>query len=239
MQKLVAIGLSLALTALGAGRVSASEPQVDAGTESIHLRLGKYTFWIDARNRSFQSIQNARATGYLSGDRMAQITVSSDGYREARETVWLNPNSTTYNVRATLDDPTVWVDVYERGGSSLQHSSRIDSFGVWGDEFRFVSRISAEGFARFTAHDVQVRVGGMIPFGDRVRVSTSGTQREIEITVKRRDMNSYSNSFRVYVPSDETLGPPPSDAPASGEADDARTRYRRQAFAELEGGLSD
>lgn len=239
MQKLVAMGLSLALLALGAGRTLASDPEVDAGTESIHLRLGKYTFWIDARNRSYQSIHDARATGYLSGDRMAQITVTANGYREARETVWLNPNSTNYNVRATLDDPTVWVDVYERGGTSIQHSSRIDSFGVWGDEFRFVSRISAEGFTRFTAQHVEVRVSGMIPFGDRVRVSDLGSQREVEVTLKRRDMNSYSNSIRVYLPSDETLGPPSSEAEAAPGDEDARLRYRRQAFTELSGGLSD
>lgn len=204
----------------------------DATVQALYLRSGRYTFSVDVRNRSYKWVNHARGNVWVSGDRYARLSISADGYRDAQVNVSIDPNRTNYNVRVTLEDPQVWLDVTDIQRNPLQHYSREDNFMVWGDEYRFTSKISAEGFTRFDAYDVEMRVNGLFPFAERIRVRDLGSQREIEVTVKRRRMNSFSNRMEIRVRSDASFG----DAPAATEEPrptDAHSRYRNQAFREL------
>lgn len=210
---------ALALVPL-VGSVSA-EP----GVEAIYAYSGRYTFRVDARNRYFRSIHQGQAWASVSGSQ-ARVTVRAEGYREESTYVSLREGQTTYDVRVTLDDPSVYVDLLDQDGGYVSSYSREDNFSVWADEYRFETRINQDGFTRFTEQDVEVRVNGLYPFGEQVRVYGSGTSRRIEVTLKRRDIDRFSNRVRVRIPSDASLG----DGSAGAAS---RRAFQRDAFQEL------
>jgi hypothetical protein len=177
----------------------------EPGVEAIYAYSGRYTFRIDARNRHFRSINRGTAYASVSGNR-ATIRVRSDGYRDANAYVYLRDGQTSYTVRVTMDDPQVWFDLKDENYQNVYANSREDNFGVWADEYKIVSRVLADGFTKFERFDVDVRVNGMMPFGEQVRVRRYGNQAEIEITLKRRDLRSFSNRVEVRIPSDAALG---------------------------------
>lgn len=183
----------------------ATAPQQDPGVESIYAYSGRYTFRIDARNRHFRSIYQGYATASVSGNQ-AMIRVRSDGYQDATAYVYLRNGEYNYSVQMTLEDPQVWFDVQDENYGAVYASSREDNFGVQADEYKIVSRILADGFTKFTRNDVQVRVNSMMPFGERVRVQHYGNQAEVEITIKRRDLRSFSNRVKLQIPSDAAIG---------------------------------
>lgn len=176
--------------------------------QALSLYANGTSFSVDVRNRHFQNVSQAQGSVWISGDR-AQIEVRADGYRTAREYVYLRPNQTWYNVSVRLDDPAVWFRVRDAVGATVaEASARENNVGVWGDEFRFEVTVPAEGFSRFGRNDVDVRIDGGFAFGERVAVWDLGTSRRIEVVVKRRDMhNEFSSTFTVTVPRDEQLGP--------------------------------
>lgn len=221
-----------ALVAAGlAGALPAAEV---AQTESTYAYAGKYTFRVDVRNRYGQFVNMARARAWLIGDRQAEITVEADGYQDARGYVNVNPNQTYYNVSATLQDPTVYVDVLNEKNQMLPHYTQPDSFGAWGDEYKFVSRVKKDGYSKFTAQHVQLQLSGGFPFGEQIRVRDFGSQREIEVVIKRRDLTKWSNFIRVKIPSDEALAPPPTQDPPPPVATQ-REKFRVATFRELHG----
>lgn len=206
----------------------------DATVQALYLRSGRYTFSVDVRNRSYKWVNHARGNVWVSGDRYARLSISADGYRDAQVNVSIDPNRTNYNVRVTLEDPQVWLDVTDIQRNPLQHYSREDNFMVWGDEYRFTSKISAEGFTRFDAYDVEMRVNGLFPFAERIRVRDLGSQREIEVTLKRRDLRHFSNRVLLMVPSDAQL-PAEGVALAGARPETQRQRFQVRAFRQQQG----
>ena len=206
MKRALVALFSLALVwAAPAAAEEAAAPDQEPGVEAIYAYSGRYTFRIDARNRHFRSIHQGSAYASVSGNR-ATIRVRSDGYRDANAYVSLREGQYNYTVRVTMDDPQVWFDLQDENYQNVQAHSREDNFGVWADEYKIVSRVLADGFTKFERFDVDVRVNGLMPFGEQVRVRRYGDQAEIEITLKRRDLRSFSNRVQVRIPSDAALG---------------------------------
>ena len=196
---------ALVWAAPAAAEEAAAPADQEPGVEAIYAYSGRYTFRIDARNRHFRNINQGSAYASVSGSR-ATIRVRSDGYRDTTAYVSLRPNQYNYTVRVTMDDPQVWFDLQDENYQNVQANSREDNFGVWGDEYKIVSRVLADGFTKFERFDVDVRVNGLRPFGEQIRVRHYGSQAEIEITLKRRDLRSFSNRVQVRIPSDAALG---------------------------------
>jgi hypothetical protein len=197
----------------------------DPGTEAIYAYSGRYTFRIDARNRYFRSIYQGQAWASVSGNQ-ARVEVRSEGYRDEVAYVPLREGQTTYDVRVTMEDPPVYVDLIDQDGGYVASYSREDNFSVWADEYRFVTRINQDGFEKFTEQDVEVRVNGLYPFGEKIDVLGSAGSRSIEVTLKRRDIDRFSNRVRVRIPSDASIG--------DGRAGAASRRaFQARAFQDL------
>ena len=150
-------------------------------------------------------MNHARGSVWISGNR-ARIEVSADGYRSDNEYVYLRENQSYYSVSVRLRDPQVYFRVYNAHNQSIPGAyARENNIGVWGDEFRFEVRLPTEGYDLFDDFDVDVDCSGGFVFGERIRVYDMGSERRVEITVKRRHMSDFSNTFRVTIPSNEEL----------------------------------
>ena len=172
---------------------------------ALSLYSQGYSFNVNVRNKSYQSVNHARGNVWISGNR-AQIEIRADGYRSTRETVYLRENQKYYSVNARLQDPTIFYRVRNASYQSIPGAyARENTIGVWGDEFRFEIRLPKEGYSEFDSFDVEVDCTGGFVFGERINVYDMGSQRRVEITVKRRNMSEHSNTFKVTLPSNEEL----------------------------------
>lgn len=198
---------SLVLATLIVSGVRAGEPapREAPGPEAIYAYAGRYSFRIDARNRYFRPINRGQAFANVSGNR-ASIRVRAEGYREATVQVFLREGQYRYNVTATLDDPSVSLEVRDESFAPVHHRSRDENNMVWADEFRFSTRVLSPGYTEFTRDDLEVKVNGLPPFGAQIRVSGTGASKRIEVTFRRRDLRQFTNRIRLVVPSDESLG---------------------------------
>lgn len=197
----------------------------DARPLTLVARSGQYVFYIQARNAHFRNITRGFARAYVSG-RTARIEVDADGYRSGRTTVFLRDNQTSYQVPLRLEDPSVSLDVRDQDRQTLSHRSRDENQMVFADEFRFSSRISAEGFSKFKASDLRFRVNGLSAYSARVQVFDRGSEREIQVTFSRRHLGRYSNRLELFVPDDESL--------AQGlKTPEAREALRQEQFKAL------
>ncbi len=178
---------------------------VPTAARALSLYSQGYNFNVRVTNKSFKTINHARGNVWISGNR-AQIEIKADGYRSTRETVYIRENQKYYNVNARMDDPGVFFRVYNASYQTIPGAyARENNIGVWGDEYRFDIRLPKEGYEEFDSFDVEVDCTGGFVFGERINVYNMGSQRRVEITVKRRNMNDFSNTFKVTIPSDEEL----------------------------------
>lgn len=182
--------------------VAALVPSV---VQAAVVSSGGYQFNVRAVNRSYQEIYQARVDVFVSGTR-ATVTVRADGYREARESVWLTQGQTYYNVTVRLEDAQIDVRVRDAANQYIP-GVWVDAttFGAFADEYRFTVRLRAEGFTKFGRNDVGLRVNHLWPFGERVWVQDGGAYRTVEVTLKRRDLTSLFNTVDVTIPSDAQL----------------------------------
>jgi len=176
---------------------------VQSSTAQI-VSSGGYTFYIDAVNSRYQNVNHARASVQVSGS-TAYVTVRADGYRDGRATIYLRESQKTYRERVRLDDPTIFFTIRDHAGQRIQSYVDQNQFGAWGDEYRFEVRLSEDGFTKFTRTDVDVRVNHMTAWGERIYIKGSGERRRVEVTIKRRDLRSFSNRIEVQLPRDSEL----------------------------------
>ncbi len=176
-----------------------SEP----GLESIYAYSGKYVFRIDARNRSFQPLHQGFATASVAGN-VANIWIRADGYQDAHTTVFLRDNQTNYSAQVTMRDPSMSVDVRDENSGAVSARFREENFSVPAYRYRFAGTLQGDGFTKFKAQDVKVRVNGLSSFGARVRVYP-GANPKLEITLDRRDLRKFSNRIEIQIPSDSSF----------------------------------
>jgi hypothetical protein len=200
--------------------------QTDVPTpQYLVVRDGRYTFEIDVRNESHRSIYDARAWARVSG-RQARIQTEAQGYREESGYVSLRDGQYNYRFRVTLRDPSMDYDVRDRRGRYVASYAREDNYSSFANEFRYETRIQEAGYDFFGPEDVDVRINGMIAFGERIEVLGQGSSRRVVVTLRRRDMNNFRNRVSMEIPSDEDL--------RKGRAGEASRRYaRRQSFEAL------
>jgi len=174
-------------------------------SHALTLYSQGYTFNVNVRNSHFQTINDARGSVWISGT-TARIEVTAGGYRNGNTTVWLRDNQKYYTCDVRLDDPTFFYRIRNASYQSIPGAyARENTIGVFGDEFRFDIRLPKEGYTKFDRLDVRVDCSGGFVFGERVYVYDLGTERRVEVTVKRRDLGQFTNTFTVTIPADEEL----------------------------------
>lgn len=189
------------------------------------VRSGSYTFYLNARNRHFRSIYQGRARAQVTGS-MARISLEVPGYETAEKQVFLRKGVNQYTVQMTLEDPDVAIAVLNQNNLHISHRSDVRNNLVAANQFRIVSRIKSEGYARFDRFDVEFRVNGISSFGQRIQVRDLGHSKEVEVTFRRQDLRRFYNRISIYIPDDETM--------SSGfKAAAKRVEFRKSAYEEL------
>ena len=171
---------------------------------TLTLMSGRYTFWVDVRNSWFKDVHDARGYAFVNGN-SANIQIDAPGYRQVHGYLTLTPNVFNYNVQVRLDETFVRADVVDEKFKYVP-DARVDTFSqnmYWGDEYGLKAVFPKAGFTQLTARKIDVRLNGTWPFAPRVYLNDWKDKWEIEIVIRRRDMNSYSNTFSVVVTRDE------------------------------------
>ncbi len=134
----------------------------------------------------------------------ARISVDAPGYRSGYEYVYLNPNQTYYYTRVRLDEPMCTATVLDDSGRIVSGST-ADTYSqslYWGDEFGVRASFPKAGFEKLTERLIDVRVNGLFAFAPRVYLSDQKDRWYLEVVVRRRDMQSFSNRIDIVVTRD-------------------------------------
>lgn len=176
-----------------------------AVSHAAYFNAGGYSFNIDTVDARGRAIYHARVDCRVSGN-TAYINATADGYRTARETIYLNEHTKNYYKRVRMEDPTVWIRVRDKKGNIVNAYVNQNQFSSFDSRrYDFDVRVSETGFSEYTHLDVDVKVNHMMSFGERINVIGSGEHKKVEISVERRDMREFSNNIDVTIPRDEQL----------------------------------
>lgn len=169
---------------------------------TTYYTSGEYRFTCDVRNEASKDIRDVRVSGYVSGN-SARLDFRADGYQQAYENVYLNANQKDYRVYVRMRDPYVNYDVYDNGGNIVSGAYvNASQFMYWGDEYGMRFTVPKKGFDQLQHSDVQVKVNYFTPFGERVYLRSLGSSWEIEVVIKRRDLDRSFNKIYLYLKKD-------------------------------------
>ena len=169
----------------------------------LYLSSGKYQFTVRVQNSFFKDVQDARGMVWVNGT-TARISVDAPGYRSGSEYVYLNNTQTYYSARVRLDDPMSSASVIDTTGKYVQGAS-ADTYSqsmYWGDEFGVRATLPKAGYEKLTERLIDVRVNSLHAFAPRVYLSSQGDRWSVEVVVRRRDMQSFSNRLDIVVTAD-------------------------------------
>jgi len=181
----------------------------------LYLVSGQYRFYVNVRNAYFKDINMARGYVFVSGN-TARIDVDADGYRRSYVYVNLMPNIYNYNVQVRMEDPFVNAMVVDEQMKYVQYSNTttFSQNMYWADEYGIRAYVPKQGFEKLTERKIDVRVNGLSSFAPRIYMSGYGDRWDIEIVIKRRDMNQYSNNIYIVCPRDPVVPPPATATPS-------------------------
>lgn len=181
---------------------------VASAQASLYLSSGQHTFWVSVRNSSFKDIRDARGYVYITGT-SARIEVQAPGYRNGSTYVNLPPNTFQHNANVRLDDTMVMANIRDNTGGFVQgaYVNTYNQSMYWGEEFGMQGYLPKAGFASLTPRLIEVRVNGMWAFAPRIYLTSAGDRWNIEVVVKRSDMNSFSNNIDLVVAKDGSRKP--------------------------------
>jgi len=183
---------------------------------TLYLYSGQDSFNVRVTNRWFKDVQDARGRVWVSGT-MARIEVEAPGYRQGHTTVTVSQNTHQYYAQVQLDDPTAWVNLVDENFKRVDgYTNAYSQSMYWGDEFGMTARFAKKGFEKLEERRIQARVNAMTAWAPRVYLRSVGDSWDLEVVVRRRDMNQYSNTIDLVIPRDPPA-PEPAPAPASAE----------------------
>lgn len=179
---------------------------------SLFLSSGGKTFNINVVRRDYRPIYDARGSVFISGN-TARIEVRATGYRTGRCTIYLRENVNSYRETVSLDDPTMFVDIYDDSHAYIQdgYCNYYSQSLYQTDEFGIRGRFPVKGFEKITSRDFDIRVNSMFAWLPRIYLNKSGDFWNFEVIVRRRDFSDFSNRIQILVKRT------PDETPASAE----------------------
>lgn len=189
-----------------------------AGLTAAHANLtlhsGQETFNVRVTNSHFKPIYDARGSVWISGT-SARIEVEAPGYRRGYTTVYLSGNTHYHSCDVRLDDPSVNGNVRTTKGQFVQGGYVSPGYQglYWADEYGIRAQFPKKGFEKLTERLIEVRVNSLYAFAPRLYLSDAGSQWNLEVVIKRRDLRDLFNTIDVIVTPDPVETPAPAPAP--------------------------
>lgn len=170
----------------------------------LYLSSGDFRFNVTYRNQWSKDISKAQGWVKISGEN-ARIDIESPGYYKEFIIVRLKPGQSTYDVKVCCEELDFDAEVVDYkmktfNGTYVNLHGSQSMYG--GDEFGIRGYFPKPGFENVTERDVRVMINGMPAQAPRIYLTGTTDRWNFEIIVRRQDMSSLPNNFRIEVPHD-------------------------------------